>query len=252
MATSVEDEEYDFNDIFPTSKYYFDIETKDLNNEYISDCFDISRQIHRDGKNEFIMPCQKLIHYLKYINKYPAIDDKKKSCKYFNYKLMDELKKIRNTCEETKDCYIKMINAYSKESDGIDVCKEYIQEIHEKTLVKFQKLDSLYEIFYKFTSTQEEGENGKCDSGRECSEKYSEYITLCNQISHTGFCKALDKFRDSYNFHMKNESECVKVPRYLYSPFGTERRRTFSISLITMFATSTILFTVYKVNGILL
>ncbi|KMZ83455.1 hypothetical protein PVBG_06266 [Plasmodium vivax Brazil I] len=215
-------------------------------------CISISGQLNNDKNTEFIKPCQKLIQYLKYIKKESRDGRHIQNCKYFSYMLKSELRNFDNSCKETKDCYNTMISAYSKDSDGIDVCKENIEEINEKTLEKFQKIDSLYDIFYKFTSTQEEGDSEKCDLGKKCSEQYYTLINICDQNSNIGFCMALDKFRDSYNFHMKNESECDKVPRYLYSPFGTERRRTFSISLITMFAMSITMFTVYKVNGILL
>ncbi|CAG9471735.1 unnamed protein product [Plasmodium vivax] len=101
MAISPEDDEYDFADIFPTCKYEFDSETKNLDTEY--------------------------------------------------------------------DCYNTMISAYSKDSDGIDVCKENIEEINEKTLEKFQKLNSLYDIYYEFMNAKEEDGSTKCDLGKTCS-----------------------------------------------------------------------------------
>ncbi|KNA00914.1 hypothetical protein PVNG_05344 [Plasmodium vivax North Korean] len=239
---------YYFDGIFPTCKHDFDRETKNLNGEYMDNCISISRQLHNDGENKFIKPCQKLIHYLKYIKKNLAIVDKKKNCNYFNYKLMDELKKILNISEGTVGCYNTMISAYSKDSDGIDVCKENIEEINEKTLEKFQKIDSLYDIFYKFTSTQEEGDSEKCDLGKKCSEQYYTLINICDQNSNIGFCMALDKFKDGYNAYMNNGPKCEKAPRYLYSPFGIEKRRIFFISIITIFTMSIYLYTTQKMS----
>ncbi|KMZ96094.1 hypothetical protein PVNG_06284 [Plasmodium vivax North Korean] len=241
---------YDFDDIFPTCKHDYDSVTINIDSGDTTDCLSIRQQLHNDNENKFIKPCQKLIHYLKYIKNNPSTVDQKKSCKYFNYMLMDELQKIPHICEGTKECYNTMIKVKSSESHGIDVCKDHIEEINKKKLEKFQKLDSLYDIFYKFTSTQEEGDNGKCALGKTCSEQYYTHIKICDKNSNIGFCMALDKFKDGYNAHMNYGPKCENVPRYLYSPFGTERRRTFSISLITMFAMSTILFTVYKVNAI--
>ncbi|KMZ77220.1 hypothetical protein PVIIG_05879 [Plasmodium vivax India VII] len=97
-----------------------------------------------------------------------------------------------------------MINVYSSESDGIDICEKHIEEINEKIFEKFQKIDALYDIFYKFMNTQEEENNTQCSLGESCSQKYSDYIKLCQPISHIGFCKALDKFKDTYNMHMKD------------------------------------------------
>ncbi|KMZ92306.1 hypothetical protein PVMG_03661 [Plasmodium vivax Mauritania I] len=215
-------------------------------------CISISRQLHNDVNPEFLQPCQKLIQYLKYIKKESSTGNHIQSCKYFSYILKNELRSFNNTCNGTKECYNKIHKTYEETSHGIDVCKKNIEEINEKTLEKFQKLDYLYDIFYKFLNSKEEGHSIKCDLGIECSKNYNDHIKLCHQVNHIGFCKALDKFKDTYNMHMKDGSQCDKVPRYLYSPFGTEKRRTFSISLITIFAMSTILFTVYKVNGILL
>lgn len=246
METPPGDEEYNLEEIFPTYKREFDNMTEKEINHYTENCTKISKKICPENDDKFLAPCQKLIHYLKYIKEYPAIVDKKIGCKYFNYMLMDELQKISHSCGRTKECYNTMIYEYSNKTHGIDICKGNIEEFNKVIFDKFQKIDSLYDIFYKFTSTQEEGGSEKCDLGKKCSEQYYTLINICDQNSNIGFCMALDKFRDSYNFHMKNESECDKVPRYLYSPFGTERRRTFSISLITMFAMSTILFIVYK------
>ncbi|CAG9485550.1 unnamed protein product [Plasmodium vivax] len=246
METPPVDEEYDFADIFPTCKHDFDREIKNLDSEYMDHCISISGQLNNDKNTEFIKSCQKLIHYLRYIKEEYRSGTYIQSCKYFSYALMNELQKTSHTCKGTKECYSTMISAQSSESDGIDICEKHIEEINEKIFEKFQKIDALYDIFYKFMNTQEEEDNGKCALGKTCSEQYYTLINICDQNSNIGFCMALDKFRDSYNFHMKNESECDKVPRYLYSPFGTERRRTFSISLITMFAMSITMFTVYK------
>ncbi|CAG9485337.1 unnamed protein product [Plasmodium vivax] len=246
METPPVDEEYDFADIFPTCKHDFDREIKNLDSEYMAHCISISGQLNNDRNTEFIIPCRKLIQYLKYIKKESRTGSYIQSCKYFSYMLKNVLKGISHTCEGTKGCYNKMINVYSSESDGIDICEKHIEEINEKIFEKFQKIDALYDIFYKFMNTQEEENNTQCSLGESCSQKYSDYIKLCQPISHIGFCKALDKFKDTYNMHMKDGPKCENVPRYLYSPFGTDKRRTFSISLITIFAMSIIMFTVYK------
>ncbi|KMZ82175.1 hypothetical protein PVIIG_03429 [Plasmodium vivax India VII] len=145
-----------------------------------------------------------------------------------------------------------MFSAYSKDCDGIDVCKENIEEINEKTLEKFQKLDSLYDIYYEFMNATEEDGSTKCDLGKTCSEQYIDHIKLCDKHSNIGFCMALDKFKDGYNAYMNNGPKCEKAPRYLYSPFGIEKRRIFFISIITIFTMSIVMFNVYKVNAILL
>ncbi|EDL42655.1 variable surface protein Vir33, truncated, putative, partial [Plasmodium vivax] len=206
-------------------------------------CISISRQLHNDGKIEFVNPCLKLIHYLKYIKENPVTVDKKKSCKYFNYMLMDELKKISHSCVGTKECYNTVISVQSSESNGIDICKGNIEEFNKVIFDKFNDLNSLYDIFYKFMNTEEKGGSTQCALGKTCSEQYYTHIKICDKNSNIGFCMALDKFKDGYNAYMRNGPTCEHVPRYLYSPFGTEKRRTFSISLITIFAMSTILFT---------
>nr|CAB96719.1 vir33 [Plasmodium vivax] len=246
METPPVDEEYDFADIFPTCKHDFDREIKNLDSEYMDHCISISGQHNNDQNTEFIEPCQKLIQYLKYIKKEYLAGIHIQSCKYFSYMLKNELQKIPHICEGTKECYNTMIKVQSSESHGIDVCNEHIEEINDKIFEKFENLDSLYDMFYKFTNTQEKMGDTKCDLGKSCSEKYINLIKLCNPVSHIGFCKALDKFKDTYNNHMNDGPECVNVLRYLHSPFGTDKRRTFSISLITIFAMSIIMFTVYK------
>ncbi|EDL42613.1 variable surface protein Vir33, putative [Plasmodium vivax] len=246
MAISPEDDEYDFADIFPTCKYEFDSETKNLDTEYVMDCFSISRQLHNDGENKFLKPCHKLIHYLKYIKKESRDGRHIQNCKYFSYMLKSELRNFDNSCKETKDCYNTMISAYSKDSDGIDVCKENIEEINEKTLEKFQKLNSLYDIYYEFMNAKEEDGSTKCDLGKTCSVQYYTHINICDKHSNIGFCMALDKFKDGYNAYMNNGPKCEKAPRYLYSPFGIEKRRIFFISIITIFTMSIVMFTVYK------
>ncbi|SCA60034.1 hypothetical protein PVC01_000041300 [Plasmodium vivax] len=111
-----------------------------------------------------------------------------------------------------------MIKVQSSESHGIDVCNEHIEEINDKIFEKFENLDSLYDMFYKFTNTQEKMGDTKCDLGKRCSEKYINLIKLCNPVSHIGFCKALDKFKDTYNNHMNDGPECfTPVYSWLHS-----------------------------------
>ncbi|KMZ88759.1 hypothetical protein PVBG_05851 [Plasmodium vivax Brazil I] len=150
------------------------------------------------------------------------------------------------------ECYNTMISVQTSESEGIDVCKKHIEQINEKIFEKFKNLDSLYDILYKFVNSQEEGHSIKCHLGKNCSEQYSEHIKLCHPVSHIGFCNALDKFKDTYNMHMKDGTTCENVPGYLYSPFGRDGRPIIFILLITIFAMTIIIFTVYKVNIIYL
>ncbi|KMZ89805.1 hypothetical protein PVMG_06193 [Plasmodium vivax Mauritania I] len=165
MESTVVDEEYNLDEIFPTYKCDYDKETEKAINQYKDDCSKISAKICSENDEKFLAPCEKLIHYLKHIKENSAFVDKKKSCKYLNYILMVELKKISHSCEGAKNSYITMINEYSKKPQEIDVCKDHIEEINETIFKKFQNLDSLYDIFYKFTSTQGEEDNGKCALG---------------------------------------------------------------------------------------
>ncbi|KMZ94917.1 hypothetical protein PVMG_05528 [Plasmodium vivax Mauritania I] len=252
METSVGDEEYNLDEIFPTYKRDFDSVTENGIDQYKENCDKISKKFCPECEENFLAPCQKLIHYLKHIKKQSPVDIDIQSCKYFSYILKNELLNVKKTCDSTEECYKKLYNSYETKSDGIDVCKDYIKEINGKIFEKFQNLDSLYDNFYKFTKKKNEEDNRECHLGIECSEKYNEHIKLCHEASHIGFCKALDKFKNTYNNHMKDESKCENVPRYLNSPFGMDERSIFFTSLITIFAMSIKIFTVYKVSGILL
>ncbi|GAW84285.1 variable surface protein [Plasmodium gonderi] len=138
--------------------------------------------------HNFLLPC---IYLGSYFYQIKLNDEKNKdaSCKYFSYKLKEIMMSKNNNCTRVKDCYQKLIDA--KRHDKIyvlPICKGIIIEITDEMYKIFNRLDVLYEIFYKrYNNIQK-----NCfQRDREKYDPYMNYLNSCTYMDDEAFLEML-------------------------------------------------------------
>ncbi|CAG9482240.1 unnamed protein product [Plasmodium vivax] len=243
-SSPILDDEFDFKDIFPLCKINFKaIEIED-NTTYANVCNNISNAIG-DSNLTFVDTCKKVSLYLKHIKDGKYANHIKPSCLYFNYMLKDALDKYAFTCNNTEQCYQKMITEYSKDNKNeLNICEVHVKDFKNDTFVVLNKLNTLYDNF--LYNINYKGDKNICDAAEECLKIYSPFSEICQKGNNKSFCKVLQNFQAQYNDQMNKVTICNEALKYLPSPYGTNMRIIIISLFIITFAISAIIFILYK------
>ncbi|VUZ99670.1 PIR protein, partial [Plasmodium vivax] len=164
---------------------------------------------------------------------------------YFNYMLKDAKNKYSFKCNNTEECYEKMIEQYINDSkSGFDICKAYVKDFTNDTFVILNNLNTLYYNFLDkivFANS-----NNPCDAAKECLKIYRPFSEICQKGNNKSFCKVLQNFQAQYNDQMNKVTICNEALKYLPSPYGTNMRIIIISLFIITFAISAIIFILYK------
>lgn len=94
-------------------------------------------------------------------------------------------------------------------------CETYIQDIKEITFSKLHNIIELHKTFNKFLESETLKKD--CNSAKECANKYIVYADKCYEGNEYSFCNELERFRERYNNHVRNETCEDDVPKTLPS-----------------------------------
>ncbi|GAW84548.1 variable surface protein [Plasmodium gonderi] len=236
--------DYNFTGIFPTcTKVYreeADLKKKNPHRLYKDICEDIRKEI-RDNYYIFNISCQQLSLYLDHINS-TSISNKEPYCKYFGYKLKDELFLVKPTCYGEEDCYAKMMSIKKANMKHVsNVCQNKFKDLDEGTFYVMKKLDELYGSYELLKNG-----DGYCNLADICANTYVSLLKISQNSNNNTFSKLLEEFRDQYNSVMRLKSECTDVPKTLYSYYGRYAHKAFLSSFIVLLSLIIIIFILYK------
>ncbi|GAW84051.1 variable surface protein [Plasmodium gonderi] len=246
---------FDFKDMFPTckNKYSENIQNRgdSTYNTYKTVCSEICKEFG-DRDYYFLSVCQRFIKYLKYI-----YDEKNINigpyCRYFNFKLNEELESLTFINKNTKEAYRILIEKYKSEyeDEEINKCQDYVGNLDNNTLYILEKLQELYDNFEKMKfynksyegpqsteNTEETTEAVALDYSDITSEEnydkqppfckftedsvliYKNLLKICNAGNNNSFCEVLKKYKEEYNHFMESVPGCAGVPKILQSYYG--------------------------------
>ncbi|GAW84122.1 variable surface protein [Plasmodium gonderi] len=246
MVVITDENNFDFTDIFPTCiQYYRRVESSindySLIDPYNNSCVLIKSQLGIDVQI-FSWICKVLSHYLENIKNESDEEYKKRNCKYFNFILKSEHKRINPSCNAEEDCYDKMIEVYqTQRKSELGVCKYYIKNLSEDTFSKFKNLNWLY--YYKENLIED---IDKCPSDSTYIEEYTKVSNLCPNGNDSSFCKEVRKFKDEYMKGAKSENDCSVVLKILHQADKRDIRMVILIVSILTFTILIIIFVLYK------
>ncbi|GAW84338.1 variable surface protein [Plasmodium gonderi] len=236
---------FDFTGIFPSCVQEYNAAEKNSNtsvilNPFNNICVGIKSQLGITGAY-FVWTCSVLSNYLETIKVKSNEDDIKRSCKYFNYRLKNELKKINHSCSGERDCYENMITVYNKKNKkGLDKCRNHVENLDEVIFSKLGNLNWLYNNLGNF-----ETDSHKCPSSRTYFNKYLDIYKTCHANDNTSFCEVLKKFKEEHMNSKKDENTCTLVPRILHQANkGGMRKVILTVTLLT-FTVLIIIFILY-------
>ncbi|GAW84016.1 variable surface protein [Plasmodium gonderi] len=240
-----ENENFDFTGIFPSclqdyksaeSSVGYDLIKRPFRNMCI-----LIETYFRTKVFGFSMACEILSHYLENINNLLVQEYKKRNCKYFNYKLKEELSHYKLSCIREKDCYTKMISIIFGNTKMSDVCQIHIDDLDDAIFSNFQNLNWLYTYQEKLQEDMD-----KCPSSNEYIKRFIEISNLCPEGNNSSFCKEVKKFKDEYMKGAKYENACSVVPKILYKSDKRDIRMVILIVSILTFTVLIIIFVIYK------
>ncbi|GAW84503.1 variable surface protein [Plasmodium gonderi] len=152
-----------YNDIFPLCTEGFKWEINYHRPESIASaltefCSNFYNNVETCARKnaKFSQHCQVHTLYLENINNNKSISNVKTCCIYFFYKLNELLEKFSCHCEETNNCYQKMVNLSIswKKNDQISelfyICNRYINELNKSEIPIFKNLDEICSNYDKF------------------------------------------------------------------------------------------------------
>ncbi|SBT73302.1 PIR protein [Plasmodium ovale] len=173
-------------------------------------CESISTSLEAD-ESKLMIPCKRITMYLKYLNDKTTTVDIPLNCKYINYKINDEIRKLENTPYEHSDLYSKWIAVYRSSSQDIyTICKENVQHLDGVIFKKVQDLYNMYHKYNKYISTSVSSNTIECTEFEECVNSYNNYESICINGSDKNFCNALDSFRIYYqSYSGRVVSKCI-------------------------------------------
>ncbi|GAW84364.1 variable surface protein [Plasmodium gonderi] len=230
---------FDFKGIYPTcmDEYNSAIGVNNLSkrNLYKSMCRQISKKIAHKEDPTFTFICEDLCLYLSHIKEKDQ-NNRETYCKYFFYKLNDELINKKYACIEKSNCYneMKTISKENGNNNLFDICQNYSQNIRENILSIFQNLDNLYkelELIRNGTYT--------CLTDSESFDKYM--LLLQDFINNDSLKNILETVNDQYIQYNIKLRDCligIKISHYIL--------KTVASLIVFASITSLIIFILYK------
>ncbi|SBS82068.1 PIR Superfamily Protein [Plasmodium ovale curtisi] len=229
MQSLKEKEYYDAVSSFHKCEANFNSVTKKPDASHNGVCKSISTSLQDDESN-LMTPCKRITMYLKYLNDKTTRVDIPLNCKYINYKLNDEVRKLENTSYEHSDLYSKWIAVYrSSPQDISTICKENMQHLDDVIFKKIQDLYNMYHKYNKYITTSGSSNSIECTEFTECVNSYNNYESICTKSSDKNFCNALDSFRIYYQSYSASVvSKCIGTQVLLRSfQMSTEDGQSF-------------------------
>ncbi|GAW84427.1 variable surface protein [Plasmodium gonderi] len=233
--------DFDFTGIFPKCRTEYIAATVVDNNAFYSECSNISRE---EGIKDYyyINFCSKLSNYLNHIKNKSDETDIKRSCKYLNYKIKDELKKLKPYCNSEKECYKKIVNSFKvRKNLEFDKCEEYIENLDEGTFYVLVYLNDLYGELENFEQNKDMSLFGSI-----ILSTYSRLSRICEQSDNESFRVLLEDFKLNNNVIEKDITVCPKFNTFLHNSSRKRPRIVVLASFITTFTILIIAFILHK------
>ncbi|EDL42850.1 variable surface protein Vir9-like [Plasmodium vivax] len=173
---------------------------------------------HKQGSQEcFRKVCSKVKNYLNYVKVNSESLDIPKCCKYLNYLLYDQAIYNLLSGYTTLSLYIELQKLYDEHNFDLVICNEHKEDVNYETYKKLNELITLYKDFDTYKASSDPKENNECKCVRKCANSYKTYIKKCEDGTQRNYCEALEEFRNTYNQHMQNGTNCNNVDIYLPS-----------------------------------
>ncbi|GAW84425.1 variable surface protein [Plasmodium gonderi] len=229
------DEGFDFKDIFPTCMEKYNSATAfdkiQSRNVYIKLCEEISKKLNINNFN-FNISCKDLSSYLESI----INTEKVACCKYFSYRLKDELEGLNPSCGGEKECYKKMKEAKDSTNKTLsNACKEHVVDLKDGTHYIMNELNLLYNYFKDAKNNSYNNSNQfTCTFVKECLKIYNKLLEINRGINNISLNEVLKMFKQEYDKHYDKFVYCLsfsKIIHYTSWAFGGTFILTVAISV---------------------
>ncbi|SBT74446.1 PIR protein [Plasmodium ovale] len=142
--------------------------------------------------SEFFETCQQIANFVKNSTDASNTDKIDEQCIYLNYKVNDEMYRIKDISENTTGFYYYFIEEYESHFDFLKKCKIYIKHIDEKTFGNLKKIHELYHNLNIFITNGKSADN--CKDLHNAAQLYEDHMGSCRKSNKNNFCRALHNF----------------------------------------------------------
>ncbi|SBT72739.1 Plasmodium vivax Vir protein, putative [Plasmodium ovale] len=204
MSPSKEEESFNYLSSFPTSKDDFDKVTQNPENSHLDICEVIKKHFHdSDDGQKFSVPCQKITIYLNHLKGIYTSRNISEACKYLNYKINEEVKKLKKSSYNTEQFYINLILKYKEHGyDMNTICPGIVDYLSEDVFAKVKDLSNMYYKINKLRKITGASSAEDCNGVKDSLTLYTSYKNGCANRSTDSFCRALEGFKSYYYLYM--------------------------------------------------
>ncbi|SCA59890.1 Plasmodium vivax Vir protein, putative [Plasmodium vivax] len=212
------DEYYNSVKYFPKYEGEFNNITAGSANSYIQQCNYIISSCF-DGKLDFFKSCSNIAAFIKHLQYKADSIEKSQKCNFLNYKINDEVKKLKNVSYNNVDFYNKLINGYKKYVHNLNIiCKKNIGYLDEDIFRKIEDLYKIYTRFNRFVLPSSSSDVSNCQDITDPVDIYNKHKGTCENDINKDFCVALDNFKNDYQTIIgKIITKCKDAEEYLQS-----------------------------------
>ncbi|KMZ82969.1 hypothetical protein PVIIG_05264 [Plasmodium vivax India VII] len=127
------------------------------------------------------------------------IIEKNKKCNFLNYKINDEVRKLKNGSYNNVDFYNRFINEYKTNAYDLKaICKKNIGYLDEDIFRKIEDLYKIYTRFNRFVLPSSSSDVSNCQDITDPVDIYNKHKGTCENDINKDFCVALDNFKNDY------------------------------------------------------
>ncbi|SCA60750.1 Plasmodium vivax Vir protein, putative [Plasmodium vivax] len=147
----------------------------------------------------FYSSCSSIAAFIKHLQSQADTIEKTQKCNFLNYKINDELRKLKNGSYNNVDFYNKLINEYKNYVYDLKaICKKNIGYLNEEVFKKIGDLYKIYTLYNSFLLPSSSSVDAKCHDISDSVVIYKQYKDTCENDIDKDFCAALDKFKNDY------------------------------------------------------
>ncbi|CAI7724063.1 Plasmodium vivax Vir protein, putative [Plasmodium vivax] len=212
------DEYYNSVKYFPKYEGEFNNITAGSANSYIPQCNYIISSCF-DGKYEFFKSCSNIAAFIKHLKSKADSIDIQEKCNFLNYKINDEVRKLKNVSYNNVDFYNKLINGYKEYVHDLNIiCKKNIGFLNDDILKKIEDIYNIYTRFNRFVLPSSSSDVSNCQDITDSVDIYNKHKGTCEDDVNQVFCAALDIFKNDYQRYIgKITTTCTQAAESLQS-----------------------------------
>ncbi|KMZ94653.1 hypothetical protein PVMG_02542 [Plasmodium vivax Mauritania I] len=150
--------------------------------------------------NEFYESCTKITEFMNHLKSNHDSDSISKKCNYLNYKINEELRRLKKVSYNNSEFYDKLISDYKNVGYDLNIIcnNKNISYLDEDVFSKINDIRDIYINFNNFINFAGSSSVNNCQDINKSIDLYTKHKDTCKGVINQDFCVALDNFKKDY------------------------------------------------------